>query len=127
MRPALLKAYRETCYEAAGIQVRIGRRSPRMDRLLASHGVREATFITAYNPFSRPMPPGWNQLMQTRLHRVVRRRTVLPARGFLHRWSEAHLLVFGDTKPIRKLARQFRQNGIVIVTRGQPPHFIMTF
>ena len=87
----MLIAYRKTSYKAAGIEVRIGRRSPAMDRLLSSHGVREAVFITAYNPFSRVMPPGWNQRMQLRLAQVLRRRQCLPAQGSWRRWSEAHL------------------------------------
>ena len=34
MRQALLRAYRNTCYEADGIQIRVGRRSAATDRLL---------------------------------------------------------------------------------------------
>jgi hypothetical protein len=115
-----LTAYRKTTYEAAGIEVRIGRRSPAMDRLLASYGVRQAVFITAYNRFSQAMPPGWNQRMQARLLWVLRRRQVLPANGSWRRWSEAHLVVFGDVRPVCRLTGQFRQNAIVIVRRGQP-------
>jgi Protein of unknown function (DUF3293) len=115
-----LTAYRKTTYEAAGIEIRIGRRSPAMDRLLASHGVRQAVFITAYNPFSRVMPPGWNHRMQARLAQGLRRRRVLPANGSWRRWSEAHLIVFGDVRPVCRLTGPFRQNAIVIVGRGQP-------
>jgi hypothetical protein len=120
MRPALLTAYRKTCYEAGGIEVRIGRRSPAMDRLLTSYGVREAVFITAYNPFSRIMPPGWNQRMQARLAQALRRRRTLPAKGSWRRWSEAHLMVLGDVRPVCRLIGSFRQNAIVVVRRGQP-------
>ena len=115
-----LSAYRKTTYEAAGIGVRIGRRSPAMDRLLALHGVRQAVFITAYNPFSRRMPLGWNQRMQARLAQALRRRRVLPAKGSWRRWSEAHLIVFGDVRLVCRLTGPFRQNAIVIVRRGQP-------
>ncbi|MDR3532546.1 MAG: DUF3293 domain-containing protein [Rhodopila sp.] len=125
MRPSLLRAYRMTCYEVAGIQVRIGRRSSAMDACLLSYGVHEAVFITAYNPFSRPMPPGWNRRMQARLAQAVRRRPVLVASGHWRRWSEAHLVVFGDVRPARGLARRFRQNAIVIVRRGQPARFLV--
>ena len=37
---------------------------PRMDALLARHGARCAVFVTAWNPFSRRMPAGWNRRMQ---------------------------------------------------------------
>ena len=115
-----LAAYRKTSYEAAGIAIRIGRRSPAMDRLLASLGVRQAVLITAYNPFSRLMPPGWNRRMQARLAQALRRRRVLPANGSWRRWSEAHLIVFGDVRLVCRLTGPFRQNAIVIVRRGQP-------
>ncbi|HEX3573654.1 MAG TPA: DUF3293 domain-containing protein [Rhodopila sp.] len=120
MRPALLRAYRDTHYEVAGIEIRVGRRCPAMDLLLLSHRVHTGVFITAYNPFSRLMPHRWNQRMQVRLQQAVRQRPALPARGSLGRWGEAHLLVLGDPRPIRKLARYYRQYGIVIVRRGQP-------
>ena len=126
MRAALLRAYRSTRYQVAGIDVRIGRRCPRMDTLLAAHRVREAVLITAYNPRSRPMAPGWNRHMQARLHQRLRNRTVLPARGDWRRWSEAHVFVFGSRVPLRQLARQFRQNAIVIVKLGQPAYLEVT-
>jgi hypothetical protein len=126
LRPALLRAYRNTCYEAAGIQIRIGRYSAATDRLLLTHGARSAALITAYNPLSRLMPLAWNLRMQARLLRVLCRRRLLPARGFLGQWSEAHVLVFGDTRPVRRLARRYRQYAIVIVRLGQPPRLAMT-
>ena len=121
MRPALLIAYRRTRYEAAGIELRIGRRCPAMDRLLVSLGAREAALVTAYNPFSRVMPSGWNRRMQARLAQALRRRRVLPASGGWRQWSEAHLFVAGDAQPIWRLARLFRQNAIVVLRRGQAP------
>jgi hypothetical protein len=126
VRPALLKAYRETFYTVGDVEVRIGRRSQAMDRLLLVRGVRQATFITAYNPYSRKMPPGWNQRMQGRLAASVRRRPILSAQGTGRRWSEAHLLVLGDVRLARLKARQFRQNAIVIVRLGQPVRLLVT-
>jgi hypothetical protein len=115
----MLTAYRKTRYEAGGVEVRIGRRSPAMDSLLAAYNAREAAFITAYNPFSRIMPSGWNRRMQARLLQALRRRRSLPANGCWRHWSEAHLVVFGDVRPVCRLSRLFRQNAIVIVRRGQ--------
>ena len=115
LTPALHRAYRMTRYSAAGITVRIGRRSREMDRLLISHGQREAVFITAWNPFSRRMPEGWNRRMQSRLARAASRWPVLPAEGRWRRWCEAHVLVFAAAASMAMLARRYRQNAIVIV------------
>jgi Protein of unknown function (DUF3293) len=126
LRPALLRAYRNTRYEVAGIQIRIGIYSAATDRLLSTHGARSAALITAYNPFSRMMPLHWNQRMQAGLLQALSRRRTLPAGGSLRRWSEAHFLVFGDPRPVRQLARRYRQYAIVIVHLGQPPRIAMT-
>jgi hypothetical protein len=126
LRPALLRAYRRTRYEAAGITIRIGRRSLAMDRLLLTRRVRTAVFITAWNPCSRPKPPAWNRRMQARLRRAVRRRLFLPASGHWRGWCEAHLLVFADPRPVQKLARIYRQNAIVILRFRQPAQLAPT-
>ncbi len=121
-----LRAYRKTHYQVAGIGIHIGRHCRTMDRLLASHGTREAVFITAHNPFSRRMPDGWNQRMQVRLTETLRRRQALPAKGSWRHWSEAHVLVLGDARPTCRLASLFRQNGIVIIRRGQRAQLRLT-
>jgi Protein of unknown function (DUF3293) len=126
MRPALLSAFRNTCYEAAGTKIRVGQRSVAMDRMLLAYGSQTATFITAYNPLSRKMPSGWNQRMQMQLLQAVRRRPVLFGTGSLGRWSEAHLLVFGDPRPVLRLARRYRQHGIVIVHRRRAARLVIT-
>jgi hypothetical protein len=126
MRPALLGAFRKTYYEAAGTKIRVDRRSVTMDRLLLTYGSRAAVFITAYNPFSRKMPFGRNERMQMRLLEAVRRRPVLFGTGSLGRWSEAHLLVFGDPRPMQRLARRYRQHGIVIVRLRQAARLVIT-
>lgn len=126
MRPSILRAYRETRYEAGGIAVQIGRRSAAMDALLTSFGVREAAFITAYNPRSRRMPFGWNQRMQGRLAQTVRRCPSLTGVGHWRGWAEAHLLVFDDARKAKRQARRFRQNGIVIVRIRQLAYLIIT-
>lgn len=118
--PLLLRAYRMTAYTTVGITVRIGRRSAAMDRLLLAHRQREAALITAFNPFSRPMPPGWNRRMQAGLSLEASRRIILPATGTWRRWSESHLMVFGSFQRTAVLARKYRQHTIVILRLRQP-------
>jgi hypothetical protein len=124
MRAALSRAYRLTRYEAAGIEVLIGRRSVAMDRLLAAHRCRSGVLVTAWNPFSRRMPDGWNRRMQTRLAQVARRWPQAPGEGRWRRWREVHLLLFAASAPALRLARLFRQNAVVIVRIGHPARLV---
>ena len=78
----LLAAYRRTEYEAGGGAVaRIGRRSPAVDALLRRLGAREGAFVTAWNPWSKPMPAGWNARMMARLREAARRLPFAKGRG----------------------------------------------
>jgi hypothetical protein len=115
--PALLRAYRLTRYAVGAAELRIGRRAP----LAARHAV----LLTAWNPLSRRMPPGWNQRMQARLRAHLRRLPVLEADGRLGRWQEAHLCVLADPRPCRVMARRFRQHAIVVLARRQPARLVL--
>jgi hypothetical protein len=119
----LLHAYRRTRYRAGGHQIRIGRRAP--DALFAQLGTRTATLLTAWNPYSRRMPDGWNHRMQRRLRLRLRRFAVLDAEGSLHGWSEAMLLVGGPPPRAIRLARQFRQSAVVSLRRGAVARLIL--
>jgi hypothetical protein len=128
MRPVsvrLLHGYRNTSYRVAGIDVRIGRRSGPMDALLSRYAVREAVFLTAWNPYSRVRPTGWNRRMHRILKVALRRHPVLPAEGSWRRWSEAHWLAFGDPRRFRRLARQYRQTAIVVVRHRHPVRLVI--
>jgi Protein of unknown function (DUF3293) len=117
--PRLLRAWRATDYRVDTVLVRIGRRSAAMDALLARIGARTGVFVTAWNPLLRAMPAGWNRRMQRSLSERLRRYVSLPAGGSLRRWHEAHFLVAADKRPVVRLARLFRQRGVVLVTRHQ--------
>ena len=112
MTPRLARAFRATRYEAGGIAIRIGEAGA---ALLARHGARQASFVTAWNPFSHRMPRGWNERMQRALRRAARGRTLAEGFGHGRGWAEHHLLVEGDPRRIRVLARRFRQVAIVAV------------
>lgn len=122
--PALLRAYARTAYTAetpAGPAVaRLGRRSAAVDAVLRALGSREGAFVTAWNPFSRPMPDGWNRRMQGRLRAAARRQHWLDGRGIGRGWSEDHLLLAGDPRRAWRLALRFRQAAIVAVRIGAP-------
>ena len=127
MRPSLLRAYRKTDYRIACCVVRIGRRAPAIDRVLVSHRAREAALVTAYNPFSRRRPLGWNRRMQSRLAQAARRYTTLPAEGAWRGWSEDHLLLLANRRKVLCLAHRFRQHAIVSIRIGQPAYVLFTY
>ncbi|MBD0271336.1 MAG: DUF3293 domain-containing protein [Acetobacteraceae bacterium] len=118
MNRRLLAAYRGTDYEAAGAVARIGRRSQGVDALLRRLGAREGAFVTAWNPWSRRMPPGWNARMMARLREAARRLPRAEGEGRGRGWSERHLLLAGDPRRAAALARRFRQNAIVVARVG---------
>lgn len=125
MPPRLLRAWRTTDYRVDTVAVRIGRRSAPMDALLARIGARSGVLLTAWNPLSRVMPAGWNHLMQRRLSERLRRYISVRAAGSLRQWHEAHLLVAGDKRPLLRLARLFRQRGVVLVARHQTARLVL--
>lgn len=126
MRPSVERAYRMTRYEVAGVTFHIGRNSPGLDRMLCCHGVRVATFVTAYNPRSQRMPPAWNRRMQARLIHAARHVPLLEGRGCWRGWCESHILLLGDPRPAIRLARRFRQNAVVIVRLRQAARLLST-
>ncbi len=131
--PRLLRAYRQTEYRACGVVVRIGRRisldmadlAPAINRNGTMVPRQTSAFITAWNPYSRRMPEGWNRRMQARLHERLRRFVVCAADGVLKRWHEAHLFIVADPRRMSRIARIFRQRAIVVVQRGQPARLVL--
>ena len=118
--PRLLRAYRATAYEAAGAVARLGRRSPAVESLLAGWGLRQGGFVSAWNPFSRRMPPGWNHRLHARLVEASRRLPGASGHGRARGWQEAHMLLGADPRRLAVLGRRFRQEAIVVLRRGTP-------
>jgi peptidoglycan/xylan/chitin deacetylase (PgdA/CDA1 family) len=127
--PALLGAYRRTDYtagEGPGPAVtRIGRRSASTDALLRRMGARQGAFVTAWNPYSQPMPRGWNDRMLARLREAARRLPFAEGWGHGRGWSERHLLIAADPRRVRRLARRFRQHAIIAVRIGAPARMVV--
>jgi hypothetical protein len=124
MNRRLLAAYRRTDYEAGGAVARVGRRSAAVDALLRRLGAREGAFVTAWNPWSRRMPPGWNARMTARLRQAARRLPSAEGEGRGRGWSERHLLVAADGRRAAALARRFRQNAVVVARAGTPARLV---
>lgn len=123
--PGLLRAYRQTCYTADGIDIRIGRRNATMDDWFADHGAQTGVLITAWNPRSRRMPRGWNVRMQRKLVEHLHRWMCVSADGRLRRWHEAQILVLSPRRPAERIAMRFRQRAIVVLQRRHPSRLII--
>ena len=122
--PHLASAYRASTYSVAGIDLRIGRLSRDLDGLLAGMHTRSAALITAWNPRSRRLPLRINERRMAELRHRLGRSTQLPATGGTRTWKEAHLLVPGDLRRLKVLARLFRQNAIVALASGRAPRLV---
>lgn len=121
----LLAAYRRTDYEAAGAVARIGQCSAGIDALLRRFGAREGAFVTAWNPWSRRMPPGWNARVMARLREAARRLPSVEGEGRAGGWSEQHLLLVADPRRAAVLARRFRQSAVVVARIGAPARLVL--
>jgi hypothetical protein len=128
----LLCAYRATDFVVfrPRLTIRIGRRCPRLDRLLASQHVGSWAFVTAWNPGSRPLSRKANDMRHRRLLRVLDdwkrqlpdgRRAWLPGVGRPHdeTWSpEVSVLVLGmSVADARKFGRRFGQVAVITGSR----------
>jgi hypothetical protein len=123
----LRAAFLRTAYVvgSASAVVRVGCRSPALDLWLERAKAREGAFVTAWNPFGRKRPSGWNARMQTSLEDSARGLHGAAALGADRGWTEQHLFLAGDARRLRALARRFRQHAIVVVPRGGPARLVV--
>jgi hypothetical protein len=124
--PRMLRAWRATRFTLeGGARVRVGRRSTAADAVLARLGARQGVILTAWNPFGRRHPEGWNRRAAARLARASRRIASVRADGALGRWAEEGLLLAGDPRRALTLARRFRQGGVVLLRRGAAARLVV--
>lgn len=80
-----------------------------------------AAFMTAWNPFSQPASRQENRKRQRELIRALRvvARIILVGAGRGADWHESSLCAIGaPSTALDALARQFRQNAIVVCSRN---------
>lgn len=128
--PALMAAYAETDFHVdtdPPLVLRVGHADPEVERWLAGSGARGAAFVTAWNPFSRPMPDAWNATAAARLAARVADLGLraVSGRGVARRgdWpAEESLLIPGiDRAAAIGLGREFGQNAILWLEAGAVP------
>ena len=123
----LQNAYEKAVYRIfkPSISWKVGNYCPELDELLLTHDVAQATFITAYNPKSIPLPSYKNRSRNIALAMVLDEAgyTYLEGQGEDPEdiWlAEASYLVLGMS-PTQALifGRQFEQNAILIIAKGE--------
>lgn len=133
-RAGLEDAFRATSYivSAPGgpILLRIGEKSPELDRLLAEYRVTEWAFITAYNPGSFQLPPRENERNNADLLERLQQHgyEVVPGEGVGDdgAWPpEQSFLVIGvDHDGAAAFGRWYRQRAVVVGCVGGVVHLI---
>ena len=129
MNDTLLAAYRATAYRvrlASGgwATIRIG--EPLPATLVPLAGDRRWAFITAWNPFSKPVARSINRHAQRNLldslHMLAATVTVRPGCGVgPEGWREPSLFVIGpDIASLDTLAHRYEQNAYVHGRGDQP-------
>lgn len=123
----LHSAYLRTTYwvdaKPQPVALRIGQGSAVLDRLLARQRVRRWAFVTAWNPASRRDSAWRNDARQRRLLQQLRAGRYRWLLGLGEsddgEWAEPSVLVLGiSAAQAERLARQFRQNAVVVGRLG---------
>ena len=134
MEDALHRAYRATDYTVqapTSFTLHIGETSAACDGLLAAHGAEGAAFLTAWNPFSQPLPDAENRAAQARLavDLDMVSTAIFPGegKGEAGDWPpEPSLFALGITEAdATRLAQAYRQNAYVWIAQGQSPRLVI--
>jgi hypothetical protein len=121
---ATLNAYLAAIYRIDGrppIDMKIGEKNHAVAALLASHGVKSAVFVTAFNPFGRELQAQENAARQEALEACIAalKLAALSGAGMDPKqiWTaEASLFVLGAcTQTADDLMSAFEQNAVVCV------------
>lgn len=126
---ARLAAYRRAFYRVAAgrgkeIEIRVGRRSPAVDDLLAASGKRRWVFITACNPGAVRLSEAVNRERTRALEAALRKRRIDFFRGRggsdSGDWQaeESFLAVGVSLRAAERLRRRFGQDAFVTGVKG---------
>jgi Protein of unknown function (DUF3293) len=120
--------YRRAFYRAnvrgEEIEIRVGKRTPALDGVLARKGKRRWAFLTACNPSARLLGPAENRVRTRALKSALRNAKYLFFAGKggsdAGNWpgEESFLVVGIGQREADRLRRRFCQDAIVTGTRG---------
>ncbi len=132
--PALLQAYRETRYEVSAdppVILSIGAASAPLRALHQRFGVECSAFVSACNPFSRPVDAACNAARHAALRRELTAAGWAYLEGFgrhpANDWpAEASLLVLGlALQASRRLGQHHQQNALVWCGADAVPQLVL--
>jgi hypothetical protein len=128
MNKTLADSYNATTFTVetpiGRIDIRVGKRHPRIDRLMEGVSPAAWAYITAWNPHSELLSKDQNAIAQGSLRRVIRDRGFLNYEGYgipdNPGWSpEQSVWIAGiDRTEAEFIGRQFGQNAIVVGVAG---------
>lgn len=131
----LFQAYAATDYVVFGpagdVTIRVGERSAAVDRLLCRYRARTATFVTAWNPYSKVVGRLANGAADRQLESWLNRRRLArvagEGRGTVGDWPpEKSALILGlSRRQACALGRAFGQNAVVFVAFRRPAELIV--
>lgn len=128
----LREAYLATTYEVKylGLQLRIGEENWHLEEFLIDNNVFSWAFISAWNPFSQPLPLSKNEIYHAKLKNFAKSKQWVFAEGFgipqNKDWeAERSLFILDISKTDAvNLGRNFDQNAIVIGRLGKAPELL---
>jgi hypothetical protein len=132
--PVLLRKYEQTQYrvlaEGAEFLLPLGRPCAGLADLYRRHGAATAAFITAFTPYSQPVPEAQNVSANARLRDDL---TAAGARLFdavgsdpAGSWKEPSFLALGlSREEAEALGRAHRQNAIVFADADAIPELLL--
>ena len=127
--PALIREYEATDYcfttRLKTIVIRPGDFNEALHLFMEQERITQWAYLTAWNPFSIPMPARYNHAQQERLRQAIRSYTFYSGegRGRMGNWpAEESYFVAGISKAAAcKLGRHFGQAAILLSDeKGQP-------
>lgn len=130
----LIRAYRATDYRVYATEpfaLRIGRTCAACDALLDTHGVTTAAYLTAWNPYSKPLSDVANADAQAKLAAELAdvSVSVLSGEGVGETgdWpSEPSLFALGISREsATSLAQKYHQNAFVWVERRNAAELVL--
>ena len=130
----LISAYKATSFHVKAepaFTLNIGKVSNELNALFKQNNISNASFITAWNPYSKSLSDEENQARNKELKNELNIRSLKFIDGFgqdpLGQWSgEDSFLVFGiGLEASKKLGNQFEQNAIVWSDKDAVPQLIL--